>query len=140
MNSSGGYVDSTLAIGRAITLLRAQGHVVYFYAYDVCVSGCFVLSTFADYVYLLEGTRFGFTHSYEEVNDFVQIIETTIFLNRGVSAPIFQKTMDRLLTNDEALSMRLVDKWVDFVPLVPFDKNDLQIRLYSNWKLEGLGN
>ena len=101
MNSSGGYYDDVLVLGREINTLRLLGRQVYFIAggfngtNQMCLSGCYILSTFAYQVLLESDTRYGFNHSFREVGQVFAGLEAIIYLNQGTTGRDFLDTMNQ---------------------------------------------
>lgn len=101
MNSSGGYYDDVLILGREINTMKLLGTKVYFMAGGdaetnrICTSGCYILSTFAYQVLLPRDTRYGFNHSVGDVAPILSGLSAVVYLNQGMTGRDFLETMNQ---------------------------------------------
>ena len=117
MNSSGGdfnTVDGSLfgavpLMGKFFKDFESQGTRVIFIAESRCVSGCFLLSTFASETYIVNGTEFWFHHPYEEVEAVYPHVSYILFLNKGIQPISFRSFMADYLTPEQAMKFNLID-------------------------------
>ena len=101
MNSSGGYYDDVLVLGREINTMKVLVTKVYFIAGGdvetnrVCTSGCYILSTFAYQTLLPSDTSYGFGHNINEVGNILSGLEAILYLNQGMTERDFRMTMNQ---------------------------------------------
>lgn len=109
ISSPGGFWLSTLAIGADIRQMQRNNISVIFYITGECMSGCFVDSTFASWVYVYPNATIGLQHDEGQLpNIWGQVIDT-ISQNKNWTQAFTESMAPYGFNATEAVKLGLAD-------------------------------